>query len=673
MVRRERFCTPARLLPGFSGALNFFQLTPGITHLPPMVTLRATCLAIAALLAASSAAAATSIEQQRQGFLEARTALERGDYARFEKLSSQLRDYPLHPYLLYWQMARGGNLDRSRVRAFLIAHGDAPFVTPLREQWLEQLAREARWYEYLTDYRPSKKSELRCHYHYAQLQGGNEISAWAGARELWLSPNKLDSSCSRLFDAWQKAGELTPELRRQRLDLALHAGNFEFAGQLAASMPEEERRRVALWRQIQARPTALLDNKALQDDSHDHRELIIYGLQRLARSDARKAAELWRQFVTRYGFSESQHYEILNALVLRLALAGDASALDWLALLPVSARESDSRQWAVRVALRHQRWEEALAILKTLPGSERRDEEWQYWTARSLEQTGDAELAKALYHGIAYNSSYYGFLAADHLNLGYNLSHQPVSVDEASLSDLGQVPAMSRAYELLQLGLNKEARREWDYAIMRMSPTQRITAGKLASHWSWHDRAALTLAKADHFDDLEIRFPLAYTDAVFKEAKANTLDPSWVFAVARQESVMMPDARSPVGALGLMQLMPATGRNIARKLKSAISDLQQLLIPETNIRFGSYYLRELSDQFGDHKALATAAYNAGPHRVVKWAPPQGSMDADVWVDTIPFGETRQYVRRVLAYSVFYDQRLEKDVVRLRERMPVVNQ
>ncbi|HEY0721554.1 MAG TPA: transglycosylase SLT domain-containing protein [Gammaproteobacteria bacterium] len=638
-----------------------------------MVSHRRLLVVIALLLASGVALAASTTKQQRQHFLDARAALEKGDTARFDKLSGQLRDYPLYPYLLYWQMMRAESLDSERVRGFLSRYGDAPFTQPLREQWLAQLADQERWDEYLTDYRPSKKSELRCHYHYAQLQGGNEISAWAGAHTLWLSGSRQDSACNRLFDAWAKAGGLTAKLRRERLDLALQAGNMDLAKQLAAALPEAEQRRVALWQQVRNKPDTLASDPTLQKDNTEHRELVVYGVTQLARSDANAAADLWQQLAPRYTFSDAQRHAVLNALVLWLALRADPSALDWFKQLPVEAREASSRQWAVRVALRHQRWEEALAILRTLPPSERRDEEWQYWTARSLEQNGDKELARSLYYGIANNRSYYGFLAADHLDVGYNLSHQPVAADATTLSELGKIPAVSRAYELLQLDLTREARQEWDYATARMDAAQQLAAGKLASQWNWHDRAALTLARADYYDDLEIRFPLAFTDTVFKEAKANTLDPAWVLAVARQESVMNPEARSPVGALGLMQLMPATGRKIGQKLKSAISDLQQLLTPETNIRFGSYYLRELSDQFGDHKALATAAYNAGPHRVAKWAPPQTTMDADIWVDNIPFNETRTYVRRVLAYSVFYDQRLEQPIVRLSDRMPVVQQ
>jgi len=639
-----------------------------------MVSLRNVLIAITLLFTAGSAAAtATFTEQQRQRFLEAREALDKGDGARFEKLSVQLRDYPLYPYLTYWQMERMDALDGRRVHAFLYRYGDAPFVTPLRERWLRQLAGKEQWDEYLTDYRTSKQGELRCDYYYAQLKGGNEASAWAGAREMWLSPTRQDNSCNRLFDAWQRAGGLTPELRRQRLNLALHAGNIELASQIASVLPEEERRRVVHWQEVYARPVTLLDNKALQDDTSEHRDLIVFGVQRFARNDPQGATELWKQLKPRYKFSEAERNTVLNTLVVRLALDGDEGALDLYTQIPPAAQQSETRQWVVRVALRHQRWKDALIALSAMPENERREEEWQYWTARCLEAQGDTAPAQPLYLGIANNSSYYGFLAADRLDLGYNLNHQPVEVDESTLNELSQIPALTRAHELLQVNLSKEARREWDYAIGLMSPSQRLAAGKLASRWNWHDRAALTLAKADYYDDLEIRFPLAYTDAVMKEAEANTLDPAWVFAVARQESVMNPDARSQVGALGLMQLMPATGRKIAHKLKSAMHDLQQLLIPETNIRFGAYYLRELSDQFGDQKALATAAYNAGPQRVIKWAPPQTTMDADIWIDNIPFNETRQYVRRVLAYSVFYDQRLDKKIVRLRERMPEVKQ
>ncbi|MEW6647644.1 MAG: transglycosylase SLT domain-containing protein [Pseudomonadota bacterium] len=627
-------------------------------------------LTAALLCAAPLVAAATDLAQQRLQFLDARAALAKGERAKVEQLSAALNDYPLQPYLVAWQMTRQRVLPQEQVRAFLDGHGHTPFTLPVREQWLRQLAQAGRWKEYLADYRPSSRGELRCNYHYAQLRSGNEQAAWQGARVLWLSANRQDATCNRLFAAWEKAGGLNSELRRQRLDLILRDGNMGFAKQIAAGLSEAERNRVALWEKVHHYPALVTSDARLQEDSADNRDIISYGLQRLARRDVQETLRLWRRVEDRHAFTPQQRADVLNAVTLRLALRGDAAALDWYRQIPAAAVDGDVRHFAIRIALRHQRWQDALDALRALPEEEQADEEWQYWMARSQEALGDRQGAVQHYLAIATNSSYYGFLAADRLDMRYNLSHAPVTVDDGALTTLQQHPAIRRAHEFLQLNLIAEARQEWEAAIAAMSPGERLAAGKLANSWGWHDRAALTLARADYFGDLEIRFPLAYTDVVMKEAESNTVDPAWVLAVARQESVMMPDARSPAGALGLMQLMPATGRKLAQQMKSGLNNLQQLLHPETNIRLGSYYLRQLERQFDGHAALATAAYNAGPGRVRQWTP-EHSLDADIWIDTIPYAETRQYVRRVLAYSVFYDQRLEKPVVRLRDRLPAV--
>ncbi len=632
-----------------------------------------TAVAATLLVAGFAAASTIDLEQQRLLFREARSTLANGDGARYEKLSEELRDYPLHPYLVAWRMTRQRVLAPEQVRDFLDRHGDTPFTLPVREQWLRQLAYAGRWEEFLADYRPSSRGELRCNYHYAQLRSGDEQAAWAGARVLWLSPNRQEASCNRLFEAWEKAGGLTAELRRRRLDLILRDGNMAFAKQIAAGLPADERSRVALWESIHHYPALITSDERMQNDDADTRDIVIYGLLRLARRDVQETIRLWRRVEEHYAFTPQQRAGILNAIALRLAVKGDVAALDWYRQIPAADVDGNVRQFAVRIALRHQRWQDALNALRTMPEGEGVEEEWRYWTARSLAALGEVDSATAHYHAIADNSSYYGFLAADRLDIDYNLNHAPVAVDALTLATLQQQPAMQRAYEFLQLDMVEEARREWESAIAVMPPSERLVAGKLADTWGWHDRAALTLAKADYFDDLEIRFPLAYTDVVMKEAESNTLDPAWVMAVARQESVMMPDARSPAGALGLMQLMPATGRKLAQQMKNGLSNLQQLLHPEINIRLGSYYLRQLVKQFDGHAALATAAYNAGPRRVRQWAPDQQNLDADIWIDTIPYAETRQYVRRVLAYSVFYDQRLDKPVIRLRERMPVVLQ
>jgi soluble lytic murein transglycosylase len=204
-----------------------------------------------------------------------------------------------------------------------------------------------------------------------------------------------------------------------------------------------------------------------------------------------------------------------------------------------------------------------------------------------------------------------------------------------------------------------------------MSDEELARAAKLADGWGWHGRAILTVARTPHLDDLEMRFPLAYHDRVLEQARDKDLDPAWMYAIVRQESAFIADARSPAGALGLMQIMPDTGRKIGRSLERPLKNREQLLDADISLEFGSTYLRTLLDQLNGHPVLAAAAYNAGPHRVERWRPAEQNVSADLWIENIPYRETREYVRRVIAYTTIYERRLGRKSVRVSERlMPI---
>ena len=611
--------------------------------------------------------------QQRTRFLETRTALEQGDALVFMRNAAELKDYPLYPYLVYWHL-RDKLPEQSPVtiRAFLDSQSDTPLAPLLLDAWLRYLAREERWQEYLDFYPGSRSTELRCYFHTAQLKTGQQTAAWAGAEKLWLVGHSQPEACDNLFTDWEQAGGLTPALRWQRIELTMASGNTGLAGYLARGLEEEDHRWVTLWRKVYSRPQLIADSELLKANSERSRAIVLQGLQRLASKDPEAAAALWPELVLRYSFTKSERNAAAHAIALDFAMSADVRALEWFAALPAESLNETSRGWAVRTALRHQRWRAAVAWIESMPASEREAEIWSYWLGRAYEAMGEKEKAEGIYRTVSGSRGYYGFLAADRIGTAYNLSHEALSVDPQALERLEQSPALVRAKELYHLTLITDARREWDYAVSHMSREERLAAGKLADKWQWYDRALLTLARANYFDDLIIRFPLAYNEAVSREAEKRSLDPAWIYAVARQESAMTPDVTSPAGALGLMQLMPGTGRAIARKLDADIRHQDELLQPETNIRFGSYYLRQVLEQFGENPVLATAAYNAGPNRIREWFPEQKSLDADIWVDTMPFHETRQYVRRVMAYSVFYDQRLERPIKRLSERMPSIS-
>ncbi len=644
------------------------RATPQYSRRPQQVL---TALLVALFSIAPLQAKVDDGHAQRVLFLEAKKALENKDFEVFSRNIQQLQDYPLYPYLTYWQLR--ANLEEqpaATIEAFLTTNKHLPVASLLRSAWVRHLAKEKRWKELLHFYRGGG-TEMQCRLHTAQMHTGNKKEAWAGAQKLWLVGRLQPDTCDELFKGWEAAGNITRELRWERIELAMEKGNTGLARHLASPLNEKDRDRVTLWRRVYNDPTLIERSKELKPDNMENRRIIIHGLKRLARKEPEKAASLWRKIEGRYKFNAPQSHAVGRAIARNFAYDGDTRALIWFAQLPTKAISQDDRTWAVRLALRHSNWKAAQAWIEAMPVKERNSVRWQYWQARINEQLGDKKQAEHLYFTASGDRGYYGFLAADQIEADYNLDHKPVEVEPAALKALKETPEMVRAHELYMLLLTTDARREWERAVAKMNNQQRLVAGKLADEWKWYDTALITLAKARYFSDLDIRFPLAHNDAVTREAGNRDLDPSWVYAVARQESAMKPDARSPAGAMGLMQLMPSTGKAVAKKLKFPISDSEQLMVPATNIRLGAYYLRQVLDRFNDNPVLATAAYNAGPHRVSKWFPQEGTLDADIWVENMPFHETRQYVRRVMAYSVFYDQRLDKGITRLSERMPII--
>ncbi|MDH5784344.1 MAG: transglycosylase SLT domain-containing protein [Chromatiales bacterium] len=607
---------------------------------------------------------------ERVLFLETKKALEQGNYEVFGRNIQQLKDYPLYPYLIYWKLRdRLGEQPPATIEAFLTSYDTLPIASHLRGAWLKRLADEKRWPEFLHFYRGGS-TVMQCRLHTAQLHTGDKKSAWAGAEKLWLSGKSQPDACDDLFQAWERGGGITPALRWQRVELAMHQGNTSLARHLAKGLSGDDRETVTLWRRVYNDPTLIERSDQIKKDSARHRHIVAHGLQRLARRDAARAAKLWNKVSGKYRFSTAQNNEINRAIARNFAYDGDSRGLIWYAQITPESVTQHDRTWATRLALRQSNWRAARTWIESMPVTERQSVDWQYWQARINEQLGEQQQAEHLYHTVSGDRGYYGFLAADQIDGEYNLDHQPVDVDPAAIKALKQTPGMVRAHELYMLLLTKEARLEWESAVARMNKEEILVAGKLADEWKWYDTALLTLAKARYFSDLDIRFPLAHSGTVTREAETRDLDPSWVYAVARQESAMMPDARSPAGAMGLMQLMPSTGKAVAKRLNYPISDTEQLLVPDINIRLGAAYLRQVLDRF-NNPVLATAAYNAGPHRVDKWFPEDGHVDADIWIENMPFNETRKYVRRVMAYSVFYDQRLDKPITRLQERMPAV--
>ncbi len=627
-------------------------------------------LGLALLVLPACAAAEAGNPAQRKLFLAAEKALDKGRKALYRQLLKGLEDYPLRPYLEYRELrARLKEADPDEVAEFLERNRQTPLARLLRIRWLNLLAARKDWKNYLRFYEPEKNVTRRCHHLTALLETGREKEALARVPELWLHGRSRPAACDPVFLAWRKAGGLTPALVWKRLELAMGLGQVKLARYLRGLLPKEERGLADLWIALRGDPDRALSDPRLKDDHPARPALLRYAAVRKARLAPLEAAGFWERLQRKYGLDEPAPAEMHRIASRKLVREKRPEA--WRYYLSLDDRADDPvvQEQRILAALYRQQWEEALAWIEALPPRTREEERWRYWKARSLEQLGERGRAEPLFRELAAERSFYGFLAADHAGLPYNLSHAPVPVPDELVEAVARRPAARRARELVALGRWTDARREWRFLTRQLSQEEQQAAARLARSWAWHDQAIFTLARTGYWEDLELRFPLEHEETVESHAGERGLDVSWVFGVIRQESAFNPRVRSHAGALGLMQLMPATARYVARKLlgQKKAPGRRELTTPEINIRLGTTYLSDVLERLEQNPVLATAAYNAGPHRVTRWLPDQ-QLPADLWIELIPFRETRQYVKRVFTYAVIYDHRRKAEIVRLSERL-----
>ncbi len=636
------------------------------------------CLSSLLLLAGgpvqASSEADSALQVQRDTFLAAEKALRQGRQKEYRRLKRRLGDYPLLPYLTYRELTRQISLTGKRqAAAFLRANAGTPLADRFTRRWLDELWRRGDLKGYLNLYRRGEDTRRYCRYLQALIHTGEEQRALTEVPRLWLTGRSLPKACDPVLEAWRQAGRLTPELVWGRIELAMKGRQTRLARYLGRYLPSDtERRWLDRWLSLDRHPGTLdqLEGE-LHDRPHPYREtMLLHGIERLARKDLEAASAIWRRLADHYPFDQDQRYQAERSLA-RAALSQEpADLLDRLDAFQPRADDTVLLERRLRAALKRQDWKRLQTWIGRLPSHLADSERWRYWLARALEQQGHRDRAEAIYATLANNRSYHGFLAADRLELPYNLSHTPLEVAPAQVERVARQPGIQRARELFRLERLLDARREWRAATIDLDDDRLQAASALARTWGWHTQAIFTLARTGYWEDLELRFPVEHREVVDRASRKRRLDESWVFAVIRQESAFATDARSSAGAMGLMQLMPGTARLVARKLKRRPPKSLELLQPRTNIDLGTAYLSQVLERLHDNPVLATSAYNAGPHRVKRWLPEQ-SQPADLWIETIPFRETRRYTQRVLTYTVIYDRRLGREESRIAARMPDV--
>jgi soluble lytic murein transglycosylase len=488
--------------------------------------------------------------------------------------------------------------------------------------------------------------------------------------QLWLTGDKLPGACDAVFAAWRQAGYMTDEQVWARIQLAMEKRNLTLAEKLADYLPAGERVWVERWLAMHRNPQKELSNIRYPTESALARRIIRHGIMRLAYTDPELAMQTWKRLKSEIQFSSKDENYVHRWVGVLAAQKRHPAAVEWLAAVAPEANDETARHWRVRAAAHAGEWKTGLHFINDLTEDEQKQSEWRYWKARMLDKAGFGKVATPMFEELSRERNYYGFLAADRLDREYTMTHVAVQPSSDEIQALLTRPGVLMAQELYSQGEIVSARRQWSWTIRAMSSRELQVAAVIANRWGWYDRAILTVGRSTHLDDLELRFPILYRQMVEMNADQNGIDPGWMYGVLRQESAFMADARSSAGALGLMQLMPQTGRQTARRINLNIDGNSAILKVENNLRLGASYLKQVLDIYNGHAVLATASYNAGPHRVKEWLP-AGEIDADVWVDAIPFNETRNYVKNVLGFTTVYDFRLRGDSARISTRMPIV--
>lgn len=610
---------------------------------------------------------AQTMEQSlyREGY----DAVRANDQTRFEQIRARLSHYPLRPYLDYYQLAfRPGAADYDDVTRFIRQHGDTPQSNRLERAYLSYLAQSQQWSQFLRFY-PAKPSstDLLCQHYQARYYTGHKSEALKEAGKLWLSGQSRPDACDPLFDLWQQAGLRTQEKIWQRMSLAFEAQNpnliRHLGAQLGSGMKGYGDQMIALYEQ----PVRAM-NPANFMATPPSRQLLSLGLARYANEQPDAVLRQLGEMTRRFGLNHTEVTRVERAAARRLLLDRSLAQRSWLDAALVRLKDGELMELRARLAVWEQDWRGLEGWVKRMPMALQKEDRWRYWMARSLEEQGRQKPARELYLETANLRGFYGFMAAQRTGVPYRIKNQSVAHKVPDWRTASQRwPFLLRVRELLAMNEITAARSEWIHNMDRNSVAQRLEFGHIALNQGWHELAILSSIRAEAWDALDLRFPLPLKRTFSQMAQERTMNTSLLYAISRQESALYPLAQSPVGARGLMQLMPATARETAGKLGVPYRNEQQLFEPAMNIRLGSAYLKRLLDVYDGNRILAAAAYNAGPGRVKRWREQSENKPMDVWVESIPYRETRNYVQNVLSFDLIYQHKLQQPLRFMSER------
>ncbi len=610
------------------------------------------------LLLAASACAAPGDDD----FLAMREAFRANDTRKLELYAPRLKGHVLEPYAAYWQLrSRLDDAAPETVRAFLAEYKDTFVAERMRSDWLKRLGNKQQWELFEAERAVLVDDDVEITCYALQARARTDATAVREARSLWFTEKDTPASCAPLFAALGASNQLSVQDVWGRVRLALAAGQVGVASRVAAYLPAGQAPNPTVLSAVSQNPAAHLA-RPLDAGSRAARETAMFAVYRLARSAPQQAAAHWSGMEAK--FTEDERAFVWGHIGLQGALRHRPETLAWYA--KAGDMNDYQLEWKARAALRAGDWKTLIAAVDVMV-VEGQDSPWRYWKARALKATGRDAEALALLKPLSQEYIFYGQLALE--ELGGKVSAPPAAYTPtaAETQAMSQNPGIRRALALYALGLRVEANREWMWTLRDLDDRKLIAVAQVAKRADLPDRVINTAEKTQSVHDFRLRYFAPYHDVLKVHAARQGLDEAWVLGLIRQESRFMADVRSSAGAMGLMQLMPGTAQWVAGKMGLKNWRWAGVTDVDTNISLGTYYLRHVLDYLDGNPALASAAYNAGPGRARAWRP-EHAMEAAAWAETIPFNETRHYVKLVMANASYYANLLSQQAQSLRGRL-----
>ena len=651
-----------------AAAYNIAGMNRISQHVPRHFTVIFFCIGLIALQLIFAPARAAPDDD----FLAARDAFNARNSARLDQLALKLQSHLLAPLVQYWQLTL--NIDSAapdEIQNFLARNSDSYVSDRLRIDWLKSLGRQKRWDLFQAQYPQlvNEDNEVTCYQWQARLDKlPADHSTYKEAKQLWFSGSDLPASCNALFEHLVDEKLLSVDDIFARLRLALEAGNIGVARYITQYLSNVQQAGLKPLESVAENPARFLDKNTPDTAQRGARELTLFAVHRLARTDPDNAISHWKPIKARFA-AEDQAY-IAGQIAYQLARRHGADALNWYALAKGAAMSDLQLAWQARAAMRAQNWASLLTAIDAMSEAEQRRIDWRYWKARAFKAMGKPVAANEILVQLARETNFYAQLASE--EIGPVIGPTPVvyKPSDAEMNATTANPTFQRSLTLYRLNLRLEGIREWIWAIRNFDDKQLLAAAELARRNDLYDRSINSADRTQQLHDFGLRYPAPHLEIMQTFTKPLNLENAWVYGLVRQESRFIHAAKSSVGASGMMQLMPATARWVATKIgmkgfhAGAVNQL------ETNFALGTYYLKHVQDILQGNVVLATAAYNAGPGRARRWQDAE-PMDPVAYIESIPFNETRDYVKKVMSNTSYYAARFNNAGDSLKKRLGLI--